>query len=415
MEQLKSITAALDIGSHTVSCIIGGYDDEHKIVILASKSIRSVGIRRGQILNIDQAADVIDRVIQETSAAANVDISKVYVNINGYKLYAKELVCKREFPETKIVSKEDIQSIRKKLSTEIFDGEHLFHLETQEFILDGDEETLHPVGAQAKVLESRMNLILGPEQYQKNLELCLDRNNYTMVRAVCSPIASSVSTLSRDEKEAGVALIDFGAETTSIAIYKDEILRYCVSIPFGGNIITNDIKSGCSIIERHAEKMKTQFGAAIGDFEKENEIVTIPSINGGEPKEISFKSLAYIIQARLEEIIDNAIFHIDRSGYREALNAGIVISGGGAQLKNINALVEYRSGIHTRIGFPRILGSNQKMKGLNTPQFSTLFGLLQYALNDPAAQNTVEKKKNNSNEEKSFGFSRKIAKFFEIQ
>jgi len=181
--------------------------------------------------------------------------------------------------------------------------------------------------------------------------------------------------LNDEEKEAGVVLVDIGGGTTDIAIFQEGIIRHTAVIPFGGNVITEDIKEGCTIIKSQAELLKMKFGSALASENKENEIVSIPGLRGREPKEISVKNLSHIIQARMEEIIENIYYEIKNSGYEKKLIAGIVVTGGGAQLKHIGQLVEYMTGMDTRVGYP----NEHLAKGpqeVTSPVFATGVGLV---------------------------------------
>jgi cell division protein FtsA len=193
---------------------------------------------------------------------------------------------------------------------------------------------------------------------------------------ILEPLASSEAVLTEDEKEAGVALVDIGGGTTDIAVFYDDTIRHTAVIPFGGNVVTNDIKEGCSILKRQAESLKITFGSALGDLAQEDKIVTIPGISGRDPKEISFKSLAYIIQSRMEEIIDAVMFEVENSGVLDKLSAGIVFTGGGALLRHLPQLVKFRTGLDVRIGYPVEQLAAESIEEVNQPMYSTSVGLL---------------------------------------
>jgi cell division protein FtsA len=193
------------------------------------------------------------------------------------------------------------------------------------------------------------------------------------------PLASADAVLSQEEKEAGVALIDIGGGTTDLAIFKDGIIRHTAVIPFGGNVITEDIKEGCSIIEKQAELLKVKFGSAWPGENKENEIVSIPGLRGREPKEISLKNLSKIINARVVEIIEQVFTEIKDYGHedpRKKLIAGIVLTGGGAQLNHIKQLVEYITGMDTRIGYPNEHLAGNSDEEISSPLYATAVGLV---------------------------------------
>lgn len=197
------------------------------------------------------------------------------------------------------------------------------------------------------------------------------------------PLASSEAVLSQEEKEAGVALIDIGGGTTDLAIFKDGIIRHTAVIPFGGNVITEDIKEGCSIIEKQAELLKVKFGSAWPGENRDSEIVSIPGLRGREPKEISLKTLSKIINARVVEIMDQVYLEIKNYGHddqKKKLIGGVVLTGGGSQLKHLKQLVEYITGMDTRIGYPseHLAGDTQKSE--TSPILATAVGLLMNAL-----------------------------------
>jgi len=210
----------------------------------------------------------------------------------------------------------------------------------------------------------------------RNIQKCINRVGLDVKQLILEPLASSTAVLTDDEKEAGVVLVDIGGGTTDMAVYYDDIIRHTAVIPFGGNVITRDIKEGCSILQRQAESLKIQFGSALGDMAQEDKVVTIPGISGRDPKEISFRSLAYIIQSRMEEIIDAVSYEIENSGYMDKLSAGIVLTGGGAMLRHINQLVKFKTGLDVRIGYPTEMLAADTPEEINQPIYSTSIGLL---------------------------------------
>ena len=197
--------------------------------------------------------------------------------------------------------------------------------------------------------------------------------------------------ITRDEKEMGVIVLDIGCGTTNLAIFHDYKLIHTAVIPFAGEVVTNDIKEGCSILYKWAEQLKVQYGQALGDFADDQKVVTIPGHNGWEPKEISFKSLAFIIQARMEEIIDSVNFQIEKSGIADQLGAGIVLTGGTSNLENIVSLVKFRTGLDVRKA-NLVLGLHEKLKEFNTGEYYTALGLLNIVERKSAAVAPVKEK-----------------------
>jgi cell division protein FtsA len=216
----------------------------------------------------------------------------------------------------------------------------------------------------------------------KNILKCVGNAELETQELILEPLASSESVLSEEEKEAGVVLVDIGGGTTDLAIFHEGIIRHTAVIPFGGNSVTEDIREGCSVMRNQAELLKTRFGSALAEENKENEIICVPGLRGREPKEISVKNLAYVIQARMEEIIEHVYYEIKSSGYEKKLIAGIVITGGGAQLKHLPQLVEFVTGLDSRIGYPNEhLAKNEILPKsvydeLKSPMYATGIGLL---------------------------------------
>jgi cell division protein FtsA len=254
-------------------------------------------------------------------------------------------------------------------------GERIIHVIPQEYIIDNEQGVKNPIGMSGIRLEANCHIITGQITAAKNIYKCVSRAALNSLGLFLEPLASSEAVLTDEEKEAGVVLVDIGGGTTDIAIFQDGIIRHTAVIPFGGNVITEDIKVGCSIIRQQAELLKIKFGSALASENQENEIVSIPGLRGREPREISLKNLANIIQARMEEIIEHVHFEIKASGFEKKLIAGIVITGGGAQLRHIVQLVEFITGMDTRIGYP----NEHLAKGsddLKSPMYATGVGLV---------------------------------------
>ena len=256
-------------------------------------------------------------------------------------------------------------------------GEEIIDVIPQEYIVDGSPEIKEPIGMAGVRLEANFHIITGQINNVMNIKRCIERANLNVRDIILEPIASADAVLSDEEKEAGIVLVDIGGGTTDIAIFQDGIIRHTAVIPFGGNIITNDIREGCQILSRHAEALKIKYGSASASENKENEVVCIPGLRGREPKEITLKNLSNIIQARMEEIIELVNYEIKNSGYSKKLIGGIVVTGGGAQLKHLTQLFEYMTGMDTRIGYPtEHLANSNDIENIESPMFSTGIGLV---------------------------------------
>jgi cell division protein FtsA len=255
-------------------------------------------------------------------------------------------------------------------------GEEIIHVIPQNFIVDNETGVKSPIGMCGRRLEANFHIVIGQVAAAKNIEKCIRKANLIVKDMILEPLASSDAVLTDDEKEAGVVLVDIGGGTTDVAVYYDNIIRHTAVIPFGGNVVTKDIKEGCAILQRHAEQLKIQYGSALGDIAPDDKVVSIPGISGREPKEISFKSLAYIIQSRMEEIIDAVNFEIQNSGYADKLAAGVVITGGGAMLKHLPQLMKFKTAMDVRIGLPNEHLAGSAKNEINQPMYATSVGLI---------------------------------------
>jgi cell division protein FtsA len=245
----------------------------------------------------------------------------------------------------------------------------------QDYIVDYQEGIKDPVGMSGVKLEADFHIITAQTVAIKNINKCVRRAGLDIDDLILEPLASSMAVLSQEEKEAGVCLVDIGGGTTDIAIFHENIIRHTAVIPFGGNILTSDIKQGCSVMEHQAEQLKTKWGKAIAE-EANDDIISIPGLKNRPPKEISLVNLAKIIEARMEEIVELIHTEIIRSGFENKLAGGIVITGGGSQLNNLQQLVEYMTGMDARIGYPNEHLGKSRIEAMKSPMYATSIGLV---------------------------------------
>lgn len=378
MSHKEDFVAAIDIGTTKIVAIVGKRKENGKIEILGISKTASKGVKRGVVLNIEEAVNSIQKTIEDVQFTIGKQISDVYVGIAGQHIKSiknRGYINRDSYDDE--ITKGDINALIQDMYKIPIDvGEEIIHVLPQNYIVDNETGVKNPVGMSGKRVEANFHIVIGQISSAKNIGKCINKAGLQLNQLVLEPLASSEAVLTDDEKEAGVALVDIGGGTTDIAVYYDEIIRHTAVIPFGGDVVTKDIKEGCSILQRQAELLKIQYGSALGDLAKEEEVVSIPGISGREPKEISFKSLAYIIQSRMEEIFDAVIYEIENSGYFERLSAGIVLTGGGALLKHLPALVKFKTGMDVRIGYPTEHLASDAMEEVNHPMFSTSVGLV---------------------------------------
>ncbi len=398
----NDIVVGLDIGTTKIACIVGVKNQHDKIEILGVGKTDSLGVQRGVVANIEQTIESITKAVQIASEKTNIDIKDVIVGIAGQHIKSiqrKGSITRHSLDEE--VSQDDINILIDNMyRLNLPAGEEILHIHPQEYIIDGEGGIKRPIGHAGMLLEANFHIITGQVSAIKNIHKCVIKSNLSIIELNLEPLASAKAVLSEEEKEAGVVLVDIGGGTTDIAIYYDNIIRHTSVIPFGGNIITEDIKQGCNILKAQAEKLKVKFGAAIIQPNSKNEVVSIPGLRGQRNKEITFENLARIIQERMKEILELVLFEIKNSGFDNKLAAGIVITGGGAQLKYLPQLVMQTTGLDCRIGTPNehICGSN--LEELKNPLYATGIGLVLYGIEKYENENK-NKKQNNANKENS--------------
>ena len=378
MNSKDQLVAAIDIGTTKIVAIVGRSDGNGGIEILGLSNTPSTGVKRGVVLNIEETVKAIRTTVDDLEERTGLVLTDVFVGIAGRHIKSKMArgYITRDSHDTEI----DINDIRRltadmyKLPIDV--GEEIIHVIPQTYIVDNESGISNPVGICGKRLEANFHIVIGQISSARNTERCINKADMNLMSLVLEPLASSEAVLTDEEKEAGVVLVDIGGGTTDVAIYYDNVIRHTAVIPFGGNMVTADIREGCSILQKQAEDLKVKFGYAIGDIAPENKVVSIPGIAGREPKEISFKNLAYIIQSRMEEILDAVNFEIQNSGFAEKLTAGVVVTGGGAMLKNLPQLVKYKTAMDVRIGHPNVHLSGKGKDEINHPIYATSVGLI---------------------------------------
>lgn len=377
----SKIVVGLDIGTTKIACFVGCKNEHNKIEIIAMGKSESLGVMRGVVSNIERTVQSISSAVELTQASVEGDlkIKNVNVGIAGQHISSMQhrgMYTRRDAQGE--ITQGDIDAFVDDMYQMVMTpGEEIITVIPQEYIVDNEPEIKDPIGMGGVRLEANFHIITGQVNNIKNIKRCIDRSGLNVKEIILEPIASAEAVLSDEEKEAGVVLVDIGGGTTDVAIFQDGLIRHTAVIPFGGNVITEDIKEGCRIMQRHAESLKVRFGSALASESKENEVVCIPGLRGKEPKEITLKNLASIIQARMEEIIELVNFEIKNSGYARKLIGGIVVTGGGAQLKHLTQLFEYMTGMDTRIGYPtEHLANTNDLDKLASPMYSTGIGLV---------------------------------------
>ena len=371
------IVVGLDIGTTKIACFIGRKNEFGKIELLGYGRSESVGVSRGVVANIDRTVESIKQAVQEAEEKVGAQIGLVNVGIAGQHIKSLQHrgLITRENLEAEI-SQLDIEALIDDMHKLVMQpGEEILHVIPQEFTVDNEQGIKDPIGMAGVRLEANFHIITGQIAAAQNIYKCIRKAGLEVDQLILEPLASAASVLSEEEKEAGVALVDIGGGTTDIAIFQDGIIRHTAVIPFGGNVISDDIRQGCQIMKRQAEQLKKKFGSALSKETKANEIVCIPGLTGKKPKEIALKTLAQIIEARMTEIIEHVHYEIRSSGYGDQLIGGIVLTGGGSQLKHVTQLFQFVTGLDCRLGFP---GEHiaKAPEDTSIPSYSTGVGLV---------------------------------------
>lgn len=376
-----NIAVGLDIGTTKIVAMIGKKNEYGKIEILGVGKAKSLGVSRGVVNNITQTIQSIQQAVLEAENKSGYNIKNVVVGIAGQHIRSiqhSDYIIRQNSEE--VINFNDIQLLKDQVNKlAMLPGEEIIHVLPQEYKIDGQSDIKEPIGMYGGRLESSFHVVVGQASSIRNVARCIQSAAIDLSGLTLEPLASANAVLSQDEKEAGVALIDIGGGTTDLAIFKDGIIRHTAVIPFGGNIITDDIKIGCTIMEKQAELVKIKYGSAWPAENKDNEIVSIPGLRGRDPKEISLKNLSKIIHSRVIEIIELVFNEIKEYGHddpKKKLIAGIVLTGGGAQLQHIKQLVGYITGMDTRIGYPNEHLAGNSDPEISCPLYATAVGLV---------------------------------------
>ena len=383
---MGKVVVGLDIGTTKIACFVGRKNEHGKIEILSMGKTESLGVMRGMVSNIEKTIQSINGAVAEAEERTEGKLKIKTVNVGIAGQHIKSIQHRGIHTRTNIeseISQEDINRLVDDMyKMAMPPGEEIITVLPQEYIIDNEVGIKDPIGMSGVRLEANFHIITGNIGASMNIHKCVERSGLKVKDIILEPIASADAVLTDEEKEAGVVLVDIGGGTTDVAIFHEGIIRHTAVIPFGGNVITDDIKEGCTIMKRQAEKLKQKFGSALASESQENEVVAIPGLRGRAPKEITIRNLASIIQARMEEIIDLVHFEIRNSGYEKKLIGGIVVTGGGSQLKHITQLFEYVTGMDSRIGYPTEHLANTNNEAIKSPMYATGIGLVHKGFED---------------------------------
>src|ERR1700759_2930690 len=386
MNHEQPIIVGLDIGTTKIAAIAGRKNEYGKLEILGFGRANSNGVKHGQVLNIDETIKDIRMALENCYASnPNLEIGEVYVGIAGHHI--KSLQTRgdivRQATEEEIRQEEIDRLVADQYRTYIPAGDQIIDVIPQEFTVDNFQNSPDPIGYSGVKVGANFHIITGDKNAIRNINRSVEKSGLVTKDLVLQPLASAAAVMCDHDLEAGVAIVDIGGGTTDLAVFYEGILKHTAVIPFGGENITNDIKTGLGVLKTQAEQMKVQFGSALANEARGNAFITIPGLRGMPAKGISVKNLANIIQARMSEIMDFVTYHLKQVGLdNRMLNGGVVLTGGGSQLKHLIQLTEYATGLNARIGYPNEHLAAGHIEELAKPMYSTCLGLILKGYND---------------------------------
>ncbi|AXI24562.1 cell division protein FtsA [Cardinium endosymbiont of Sogatella furcifera] len=376
---MSEIIASLDIGTRKICVVIGAQSqyDANKLEVLGMGSAASDGVVRGMVVNIDKAAMAVKQALQAAEEDSGININIVNVNVSGKHVTG---ACHHGSITRDAVQEEITVEDIKKLTGDMYRivpplGTEIVHAMPQAYTIDYEIVTQDPVGMSGVKLEANFHIITAKTDAIQNIHKCIKKAGVEADMVMASALAAGLAILSDEEKEAGVCLIDFGDSMINLVIFYDSIIRYTATIPLGGHMVTSDIQQSCMVMERQAELLKVKFGSVVPDALAAQAVVTIPGLRNRAPKELVTSHLNKIIQARVEEIVTFVYEEMIRSGFYDKLVAGMVITGGSANLPGMQSILQAVTGLDTRLGFPDEYLEEGSRKQLRDPSYATAVGL----------------------------------------
>ena len=365
---------ALDIGTTKICCLVAE-ELEGELRVIGKGMADSVGLRRGVVVNIESTVNSIVQAVQQAEENAGEEITGVVVGIAGTHIRSQEshgvIALKRQE-----VTPEDIERvIEAAKAINLPNDRVILHALPQEFIVDDQGGIEQPVGMSGVRLEAKVHIITVAKSALENLIKCIEKSNYTVEAVVLQPLASAEAVLTEEEKQLGVALIDFGGGTTDVAVFLEGTLRYVSSVGVGGQILTSDLTVGLRTTMSAAEKLKINYGCCLAPLVPREEYIDVPGLGNRPARKLSRQVLAEILEPRVEELLEIINTELENSGLKPRLGSGVVITGGSSLLPGLVEMADQIFELPTRVGYPR------KLPGLeiDDPRFSTAVGLLLYA------------------------------------
>ena len=381
----QQITVGIDIGSSKICCAIGQVNIENnKIKLLGLATTKSRGIKRGVITDRDKLIETIEKVLTDAEIMGNIKITSSYLSITGEHIRSintqAAIALNRvngaagNITERSIEQADIFQVLDLAQAVSLPVDKDILHTIPQEYVVDTLEEIKNPQGMMGRRLEARVHLVTAASTAINNLISCVEELGITVDGLVFQPIASALAALEDDEMDLGVTLVELGSNTTNIAVYHGSALRHSATIPIGSASITNDIAVMLQITKKEAEKIKINYASALSSMSSNQLDIKYHPNRESEEKTISEQEVSQYVEARMQEILQMIIKEISRADIKDPLTYGIVMTGGGAELRNISSLIEHNLNVKVRKGKPKKIDGALEIA--NNPQFTTVLGLL---------------------------------------
>jgi cell division protein FtsA len=390
----KSVIVALDIGTTKVCTLIAQKSDKN-LSILGVGSHPSYGLKKGSVVNIEKTVESIRKSIEEAKLMAGIEeLESATVGIAGNHIF-----CFNSSGVVPVKNKEinqaDVDRVIDAAKAVLIPSDReILHVIPQEFKVDNTTGIKNPIGMCGSRLEVNVHIVTGKTSLVQNLVKCVEHAGLAANEVILQPIASSKSVLSNEEKELGVVLIDIGGGTTDVAVWKDGSLIHSQIIPLGGNHFTNDLAVALKIPHNEAERIKVAHGTVLKENQLNQTYLTFQGLSGTKPREVSLAFIAEVLGARAEELFQVIQEIILEKNLQGEITGGIVLTGGGALIKNLAELAEFILEKPVKMGYPATFGG--MTTAMQHPKFSTVLGLLQEAHHVSSAHTRDEKEQDES-------------------
>ena len=373
-KETRELIVGLDIGTSKIVAIVAELDDEGQLVVLGMGSQDSEGLKKGMVVNIEATVNSISRAIQEVELMTGCKVKEVYTGIAGSHIKSKDSNGMAVVKDKEVTQFDVERAMEAAAATPISADDQILHTLVQEFIVDGQDGVKEPIGMDAKRLEVRVHLVTGAVTAVHNIVKCVHRCGLEVVDLVLQPLASGHAVLTEDEKDVGVCLVDIGGGTTDVAIFTQGAIRHTAVIPIAGDQLTSDISIALRTSTQDAEEIKIGYGVALQQLADPEEMLEVPGVGDRPASNLSRQTLAGFIQPRVEEILQKVHEELVRSGYERLLRAGVVLTGGSAQMPGMIELGEEIFHNTVKLGMPHYDGPLKDVT--RNPRYSTAMGLL---------------------------------------